>query len=492
MKKGRECSGFGRILFSILPLLFLLSAPLTSQERFRRSPPLPEPFPELSLPSIETHTLTNGLDIAIVRREDRPVISMRLIILTGERSSPDNLPGLATLTAKMLTKGTSKLKAADIEETIESIGGHMSVDTYPDYSMFSFFFLAEYLDEALSLLGEIILHPSFPRTEVENVQRSMFYDLAVRSTDPEFLARRLMLQILFESHPYKKIVFDQGEIKNMNRRDVFSFYSKYYVPNNAKLILAGNINLDTASKKVSRFLSPWQKKELERSYVPLLNPSQKMKIGFIDLPQAKDATIYLGNIIFPITSPDYFPFVVLNQMIGGTPTSRLFMHLRETKGYAYYAFSETQFYRGCGVFLVMSRVRQEVTYEAIREILTELDNIGKGNIPGQEIEQAKSYLVGHFPLTIETFEHLSSKVAEIQAFDLGRDHWERFLENIMRINSEMVSNMGQKYSLNTPVIVIVGNIEIVEYLKEFDQVTVYSIDGKPRYEINKEKENETG
>ncbi len=480
---------FKLIVSFFLLFIFFIHAPLTSQERFRRSPPLPEPFPELSLHPIETHTLTNGLSLAIVRREDHPVMSMRLIILTGERSSPDNLPGLATLTARMLAKGTANLKAVDVEESIEAIGGSLSVDTYPDYSMFNFFFLEEYLDEALRLLSEIILRPIFPRIEVENVQRSMFYDLAVQSTNPEFLARRLVLQILFESHPYRNIIFDQGEIKNMNRRDVVSFYSKYYIPNNAKLVLVGNVNLETASRKVSRFLSPWQKKELEPSYVPLLNPLDTMKIGFIDLPQAKDATIFMGNTILPIASPDYFPFVVLNHIIGGTPNSRLFMHLRESKGYAYFAFSETQFFRGCGVFLVKSRVRSEVTYEAIQEILNELDSVRKGNIPSQEIEQAKSYLIGNFPLKIESFDSLSSKVAENQAFELGRDHWERYFENIMQINSEMVSDMGQKYSLHTPVIVIVGNNEILDDLKEFDLVSVYSIDGKLRYEIKRgEKE----
>lgn len=485
MKKSIEILHFNCILSCLLPFIVLFAAPLTSQERFRRSPPLPDPFPALSLPSIETHTLTNGLSLAIVRREDRPVISLRLIILTGERSSPDNLPGLATLTARMLTKGTSHLKAADIEESIEAIGGNLSVETYPDYSMINFFFLEEYIDEALRLLGEIIMNPVFPRTEVENAQRSLFYDLAVQRTNPEFLARRLVLQILFESHPYRKIIFDQGEIKNMSRRDIVSFYSKYYLPNNAKLILIGNITLETASRKVSRFLSPWQKRELNPSYVPLLNPRDTLKIGFIDLPQENDATIFMGNSIFPITYPDYFPFVVLNQVIGGTPNSRLFMHLRESKGYAYYAFSETQFFRGCGVFLVTCRVRQEVAYEAIQEILNELDSVRKGDLSGQETEQAKSYLIGNFPLTIESFDSLSAKIAEIQAFDLGRDHWERYLENIMRINSEMVSNMGQKYSLHTPVVVIVGNNEILEYLKGFDQISVFGIDGKLRYEIKK-------
>jgi zinc protease len=480
---------FQILFFTSLSLIFGLISPLNSQERFRRSPPLPEPFSALSLPLIETHTLTNGLGIAIVGTQDQPVISMKLIIMTGESSSPDNLPGLATLCAWMLTKGSANLKAEGIEEKIESIGGRFEVGTHPDYTEFTFSFLDEYLEDALQLLSEIILRPTFPRIEIGNVQRSMFYDLAIQSNNPDFIARRLLYQILFESHPYKKIIFDQGGIKNLSRRDLVSFYSQYYRPNNAKLVLIGNLNIEIASRTVSRYLSPWEKQDLEQANAPLLNPRDKMKICFVDLPQAKDATIYLGNIIFPITSQDYFPFVVFNQVIGGTPNSRLFMHLRESKAYAYYAFSEMQFFRSCGVFLITAKVLTEFTYDAIQEILQEINDLRNVQIPGQEIEQAKSYLIGNFPLKIETNEDLSAKLAEIQAFNLSRDHWERHYEKIKRINSEMVSRMGQKYSLHTPVIVIVGNNEVMEYLMEFTQVSVYSPEGKFRYEIKKgEKE----
>jgi len=240
---------------------------------------------------------------------------------------------------------------------------------------------------------------------------------------------------------------------------------------------------------VSRYLSPWEKQEIEPPSVPLLNPREKMKVCFVDLPQAKDATIYLGNIIFPINSRDYFPFTVFNQVIGGTPNSRLFMHLRESKAYAYYAFSEMQFFRNCGIFLIRTKVLTDSSYDAIQEILQEINDLRNVPIPSQEIEQAKSYLIGNFPLKIETYDDLSGKLSEIQAFGLGRDHWERYYSNIIRINSETVSQMAQKYSLHTPVIVIVGNNEIMEYLKEFSLVGVYSPDGKLRFEITKgEKE----
>jgi zinc protease len=480
-----------RIVYLSFVLIILMQPfPLSSQERFRRSPPLPEPLPELSLPMVESHTLTNGLGIAIIRRQDKPVVSMRLIIMTGESSSPDNLPGIATLCARMITKGSVNFRAEEIEEKIESIGGSFAAEIHPDYTEFIFSFLEEYLEDAVRLLGEIILRPTFPRLEIANVQRSMFYEMAVQNNNPEYIARRLLYQILFESHPYKKIIFDQGEIKNMNRRDIVSFYSQYYRPNNAKLVLIGNLNLEIASRTVSRYLSPWEKKEMEPSFAPLLNPRDKMKICFVDLPRAKDVTIYMGNIIFPITSQDYFPFTVFNQVIGGTPNSRLFMHLRESKAYAYYAFSQTQFFRSCGIFLITANVLAEFSYEAILEILKEIDDLRNVQIPSQEIEQAKSYLIGNFPLRMEKYDDLSEKLSEIQAFSLGRDHWERYYANIIRINSEMVSQMGQKYSLHTPVIVIVGNNEVMDYLNKFEQVFVYSPDGTLRYDIKKEEKNE--
>jgi len=475
-----------RYVFTLFTFMLLsLSLCLGEQERFRRSPPYPEPYPEFSLPTIENHSLTNELDLAVVRRQDSPIISLRLIILTGEGSSPDDFPGLATLTARMLSKGTITLSASDIEERIESIGGNLTVEIFPDYSIFTLSFLEEYLDEALMVLSEMILRPTFPRNEIANVQRTMFYELASQNMDPEFLARRVLFQILFENHPYKKIAFNQGVIKNLSRRNIVSFFSDFYRPNNAKLVLTGNLNLETASRKVSRYLSPWEKKDLPYSLVPPLDPKEKQKVCFISLPKAKDATIYLGNIILPIASPDYFPFVVLNQVIGGTSNSRLFMDLRESKGYAYYAFSEVQFFESCGVFFIRAKVRSEVIGKALPEILKEIETVTKAQIPSQEIEQAKSYLIGNFPFNVDTIDKLSLKISEIQAFDLGVSHWESYQENIMRITSEMVSRMGQKYSLNTPVIMIVGDPEILNNMKEFDEISVYSTDGVLQYTISK-------
>ncbi|MFQ6038225.1 MAG: M16 family metallopeptidase [Candidatus Aminicenantales bacterium] len=455
------------------------------QERFRRSPPYPEPFPELNLPAAETHVLSNGLTLAVVRRENQPIISLRLLILSGESVSPDRLPGLATLTAHYLIRGTQRLSASDIEEAIEAIGGNLVVHVSPDYTAFSLSFLEEYFDEAFQVLSDILIRPTFPRNEIGNVQRNMYYEIARQSDNPEFIAKRVLLQILFKDHPYRKILYEPGMIKNIKRKDVLSFYDRHYRPNNSRLVIVGNLNLEMASRRVSRYLSPWQKQDLRPAFPPPLQPINELNVCFVDLQRARDATVFLGNVIFPIHSPDYFPFIVFNQIIGGTPTSRLFMHLRESRGYAYYAFSEMEFYRSCGVFLVRTRLRPEVTYRAIQDILKEIEATTARPLSTYEIEQAKSYLIGNFPLSIESPQDLAERISEILAFGLERERWDRYFESLMNIDPVSVSRVVSRYSLLTPVVVVVGPSTIIPSLREFDEVRVYNPEGQFQYVLKK-------
>jgi zinc protease len=472
-------------ILSLLTLFFWIS-PLFSQEKFRKSPPYPEPLAEPKLPEIKPYFLTNGLGVAVIHREGLPLISIKMIIFAGESPSLRELPGMATLTANMLSRGVLYLTSSEIEETIESLGGSFSTHTYPDYSVFSFTFLEEYLDDALDLLSKMMLRPTFLRREIENIKRIMYYDLQEKNKNPEFVAKRNLNRLLFRKHPYKKSTFNEDALKNLNQRGLISFYDRYYRPNNSLVVITGNLNLQIAIRKVSRYFSTWQRKELEHPSLPALQPYDKEKICLIDLPDAKDATIYLGNIVPPLSSQDVFPFIVLNQVLGGTHTSRLFMNLRESKGYAYYAFSELDFFKNCSVFLVKAKVRPEVTYASIKEMLQEIEKITKEKIPSSEIEQAKSYLIGNFPLQIQTFDKLSSKISEIKALDLGEEYWSKYYENIMLVSSDRVFETARKYRLLTPVVVIVGDKNtIINHIQEFEELFVYNTKGILKYTIKK-------
>ncbi len=482
-----------KILLMLSILFFCLGSYLLfPQERFRQSPPYPEPLQELKLPEIAEAVLSNGLKIAVIRYDNLPIVTLRLVILTGESASSPKLPGTATLTANMLKHGTLTLSAIDFEEKIESMGGNLTISTYPDYSMITLNLLEDYLDQGLYILSRMLLQPSFSKREVENAKRSLYYELIKKNSNSEQVAKKVLSLLLFKDHPYQKSVLNQDIIKNIKRENLLAFFQKYYRPNNAQLILTGNLNLNTATRKVSRYLNSWSKKEVKLPLVPASHPNSKLKICFVDMPQQKAAIIYMGNIISPLNSSNYFPLLVLNQVLGGTPGSRLFMNLRESKEYAYYAFSQIELFKICGLFYIRAKIRPEVVYPSVMEILSEINKISKEKMPSFEIEQAKSYLIGNFPLKIETHDLLSLRLAQIKAFQLGPEHWSKYYQNLMLIDADRVFDLAQKYPLLTPVVIIVGNGNIIiDHLRNFDEVGIYNNKGILQYSIRKESSNET-
>ncbi len=464
----------------------LLLASVSAQERFRKSPPIPDPLSELRLPKIESMTLMNGLTVAVAPRNDQPFFSLELVIMAGESQSPDDMPGLASFTAEMLSRGSALISAADMEERIEGIGGTFSITTTPDCSRFSFQFLDAYLDQALEILSLMVLQPDFSEREIVALRRTLLYDLRQKQRDPEFVGWRQLLRILFEEHSYLKFCYGEDVFRSIARRDVQSFYDLYYRPNNAVLVLTGNLNLAVAVRKVSHFLNTWPRRDVERLPLPSPGVRDEDKVCFVDLPRAREATLIVGNVIFALGNPDTFPFAVLNQLLGGTPFSRLFMNLRETKEFAYNAFSEMDLFRGGGAYVVTATVIPSAAFASIGEIVGELGRVSREKISTFELEQAKSYLIGHFPIQISRPAEFSRRVADQVTFSLGDAHWNRFYDSIMQVDVDQVFEVAQKYFRPKPVVVIVGDLDVLlDYLREIDRLEVYDLKGVLIYTLIK-------
>lgn len=486
--KKRKSKSFYLPILLVLYVFSFLTSPVEAQEKFRKSPPLPYPLPDLNMPAIETSTLSNGLQISVVPKQ-QPFIDMHLIIMTGESLSPDHLPGLASFTANMLFKGAVGLSASQVQEQIEFIGGDISVRTYPDYSLFSITFLKDYLSEAVKLLSDLLTQPDFSKNEVNNVKRDMFYEI-IRNTNPEHLGRKLLFQIIFNNHPYEKYVFNSGVIKRLTRKDLLTFFDKFYRPNNAKLLIIGDISTSQAVSITEHHLSLWQKKSLETYHINPPPAIIKPKICFTDVSNAEEATIFIGNILPHKDTEDHFSYLVFNQILGGSHISRLFMNLRETKGYAYWAFSNIELFKNCELFYIKAKVKTEYLYSSIQEILKEIRSLIENKIPNHEIEQAKSYLIGHFPVKISEHHEFSSRISEMAALDMKEIYWEDYYENIMYINSNSVFNALQDVNFLNPVIVVVGDKDVVlDYIKEFEEVEIYNNEGVFQYKLKKEAQN---
>jgi zinc protease len=470
-----------------LALAVLLAAlPVFAQERFRKSPPVPERLAELDLPRIDSIRLTNGLMVAVIYLKNLPFISAELTVLAGERDCPEDLPGLAGFTAEMLTRGTTFLSASDIEERIEGMGGALSTAATLDYTRFSLLCLDENLDRALELLSLMALQPALSDKDVASLRLARRYEMLREERNPEFVGRRQLLRLLFNHHPYESGLFNDDTFKNFSRKDVASFYQRYYRPNNALVVLAGNINLTAASRKVSRYFSTWQEKDVPRSPALPPEPNRDERVCLVDLPRAKDATVFVGNLVSPADAPDFFPVLVLNQVLGGTPNSRLFMNLRESKEFANYAFSEIECFGSTGAYEVRARVISSACYPAVQEILREIDRAGREKVTTFELEQAKSYLIGNFPLQIDRLEAITQRVSEVMTFSLGDAHWNNYYDSIMLVDADSVLEVGRRYMLPKPVVVIVGDkAALAEYLREFPRVEVYDIKGTLLYTMLK-------
>jgi predicted Zn-dependent peptidase len=466
--------------------LLSLSPGLAQQERFRKLPPIPDPLPRLELPKIESMRLKNGLTLAVASRPDQAFISLELVIQAGESQSPRSLPGLATFTAEMLSRGTPFISAADLEERIDAMGGDFATSTTPDFSFFSFHFLDGYLERALETLSLMLLQPAFSDREIVALKRTQLYDLRQKQRDPEFVGRRQLLRILFKEHPYRQSFYNEDVIKNLTRKDVQAFYNLYYRPNNALIILAGNLDLAIAARRVSHFLNTWPARDIERPTLPSPQANVEGRFCFVDLPRAKEATLVIGNLISPLDEPDFFPLAVLNQVLGGTPLSRLFMNLREAKEYAYSAFSNLEFFRSCGYYSVSAAVIPSASVASTREILRELDRMAREKVSNFELEQAKSYLIGHFPLRIVRLNEFSRSLSELMAFSSSDALWSRFNENITLVDADSLFEVAQRYLLQKPVVVIVGDKDVLfEHLRDLDRLEVYDLKGVLLYTLIK-------
>lgn len=475
------------VLFAAQALILIFSA-LEAQERFRRTPPPPEPFTALRLPDIEQATLSNGLKLAVVFREGLPLISLQLVIRSGENASPPGLPGTAAAAARMFDRRTTRRTPAEIEALVEALGGSLSANAQQDMTVVSFTFLEGSLDAALSLLSELILQPSYNETDWQEIRRSMTFSLQNREEDPDFITRRLLLRRLYNGSPVREPLLQAVHFRAIRLKDIADFISLHYRPDNSQIVLAGNLSLRTAARKVSQYLNTWTAGRAAAAAATPPKAASEIRVCFIDIPRAREATICLGNIIPSPSSPEYFPLLVLNQVLGGTPNSRLFLNLRESKAFAYYAFSENIFTASHGVFLVRARVTPESASAAVAEIMKEIRKVMTERIPPAEIEQAKSYLIGHFPLSLESLEQMSMRVAGVLAYRLGTDHWERYIENIMLVSAEEVLSAAQRLPLLGPTVVIAGDEDsMLEPLKNFDRIEVYDKNGNLKYTLVKEK-----
>ncbi|MGH9970039.1 MAG: M16 family metallopeptidase [Pyrinomonadaceae bacterium] len=454
---------------------------MKTQESFRQQVPAPLPPRPIQIPRASETTLSNGLTVVVVEDNRLPLLSYRLAFRAGDAHDPPELPGLTDLLTGLLTEGTESLTSRQIADEVGRMGATLSAGANSDYTTVAASSLTTFGDNVLQLIADVTRNPSFPENEVELIRQNTKESLRQQRAQPSFLATEMVSRVIFGKHPYSVIAPTLESLDATTRERIVEFHRSMFLPNNAVLFVVGDVQTDSLLKRVESLFGDWRKGEAPEDDFPDLPERTSRSAYLVDRPGSAQSNIVIANTGITRTSPDYFPMLLLHTVLGANASSRLFMNLREEKGYTYGAYSSLDARRTAGTFRASAEVRTSVTGDSLKEFFHELERTRREPVSDKEIADAKSYLTGVFPLRLETQEGLIDQLVQIKMFGLPDDYLQTYRQRIQEVSVEEIQEVATKYiKPDKAAIVIVGDgAEILEQVKTYtDSIELYNTSGK--------------
>ena len=486
-----------RLLAALLVLAFLSGAALAQGPGPQTGPagqttkgavikgraPVNKQILSVKLPKAQEATLPNGLRIVVLENHRVPTFNMQMVFLSGGLVDPADHHGLAQFTAALLREGTATRKSKDIAEQVDALGGTLSANaglsTFT--SVVNASGLVENLDQMFELFADVIRNPKFPQDEVEKYKTRTISQLQFQRSIPQFLAQERFQRAIYGEHPASLISPPLESIKRTTSEDLARFHSTYYRPNNAILAIVGDVTLKEVMPKIERAFGDWQKGEVPATKIPAAPNQGAAKIYLIDRPGSVQTVLQLGTLGIERIDPDYFALVVANRILGGGPAARLFLNLREDKGYTYGAYSSFGSSKYRGTWVSSSEVRTDVTEGAMKEFMYELKRLREEKVDATELENAKRAIIGGFALDLEQPQSLLQNIITQKLYDMPADYWDTYPQRVAAITAEDVQRVAQKYiDLQHLQIVAVGDASKArDVLSKYGTVEVFDAEGKP-------------
>jgi len=456
---------------------------MTETEAFRRQLPPPLAPRPLNLPEQSVATLANGLGLVVVEDKRLPLVSFRLAFRAGDANDPQSLPGLSDMMSHLLTEGTTTRTSRQIAEEVERFGATLAVGSSSDFSTVAASTLSVYADEILNLMADVTLAASFPQNEIDLARDNTKQLLIQQRAQPNFLASERMSQVMFGRHPYSRLSPTPETLDAMTRDNLSKFRASTYIPNNAVLMVVGDVERAVVVERIEELFGDWQPGTLPDQNFPAPPKRSARAIYVVDRPGSAQSNIVIANEGITRTSADYFPMLLMHTILGANASSRLFMNLREEKGYTYGAYSNVDARRLAGTFRATAEVRTPVTGASLHEFFYELNRIRDEAVSADELKNAKAYLSGVFPIRIETQDGLIDQLVSIRMYDLPSDYLRTYRDRINAVSAEDIQRVAQKYVRpNEAAVVIVGDAEeISAQVKPYsDTIEIYDTEGRKK------------
>ena len=416
---------------------------------------------EFHFPQAATKTLANGLRVFVVTDHSEPAVAARLVMMSaGTVKDPRGMPGVAQMTANMLTQGTGKRTAKEVAEAIDFIGGSLEASAGADATDVSLGVVKKDLATGLDLMSDVVLHPAFRAEELDRQRQQLLSNLTVQYSDPDFLASAAFSRIVYGNSPYGWPAEGTPDtIKKLDPQTLTKFHDANYAPNQALLAFAGDITPEEAFAAAEKYFGSWPKLDVASVEAPAPENFTGMHIWLIDKPDAVQTQIRAGKLGIRRGDPNYIPVAVMNRIFGGGYNSRLNTEVRVKKGLTYSAYSSFNPHRSAGSFAVGTYTRTAATVEAAKLVVDLVAQMSSGDVTPQEMDFARDYLAGVYPIQSETAEQVANRVLTAAAFDLPADYNSTYPDKIRAVTSAQVHDMAQRYlSAKDLDLVFAGNV----------------------------------
>lgn len=487
-------------LFISCSLLFSASPSLCGKQIFmtpemKKSPPAPLAPVSFDIQKPFETTLENGLRVVVVENERLPLISYRLAFQTGDVNDPQGWTGLSSAMGSLLTEGTENYTSLQLAEKIERLGASVSASVSDDFSIVAASTLSLYSSEVLELLAEVVLRPTFPENELDLYRRNTIENLKFQRSQPGFLANEQASRLIYGKHPYATISPKAADVEKIDRDSIARFHRSVFVPNNAMFVAVGDVKTDALIAELNELFGGWQAKDRSDKDFPAPPTRTARSLSIVDRPGSAQSNIVLSNLGVKRTHPDYFAILVMNQVLGAGASSRVFMNLREEKGYTYGAYTRLEMKRLAGEFEATAEVRTAVTGDSLKEFFYELGRIRDEKVGDQELQDAKNFLTGVFPIRAETQEGLTNLIVNQQLYGLPDDYLQTYRKNVDAVTPDDVLRVArEQVRPDEMAIIIVGDAEEVlpQTSSYADSVEIFDTDGHPqdaaKYTVNGSEE----
>jgi len=442
-------------------------------------PGFPRPF---QFPDFKRSRLDNGLEIIYARQSQLPLLSVNLCVKRSVLFDEPSKEGTAHLLAEMLFEGTADWDSVAIARQLELLGAHYSAQADWNAIQVEINVMRKNWRKAMDLFGDIVCRPAFPGHELERIKKEIAIERMRLVDNPARLSQEYLQQRIFGRFRYAQPIEGTLEtIAHIEMDDVLRFYNRHFTPANAALILAGDVSESMAREIVERYFASWQ--QPEAAPPTLENPDRIDKGGIylIHKAGAAQAELRMGHLGLARNNKDYFAVTLLNEIFGGYFLSRINRNLREEHGFTYGASSYFAFRKWPGPFVIAAAIQNEHIADAIGEILNEITNIRREPVSSEELEHARGYLNGIFPLAFETVDQVANGLANLVIFDLPGDYYRTFRQHLEQVTRDQILEAGQKYlHPDRMVIVVTADRQHVEHaLRQLGEVTVLDVHGQP-------------